>query len=168
MKNGGLEWFWGLLGELLEAFGPQDGPKLKKTWKSDFVDPPQRDSFGSLFGTFSSLWRSWDLKMVVLGGDSFDINLLIKFWSKLEAVGRLKTLIICVRGCKNQVFGYVGFWIILDTILELILEPKMDPESHCDSLWTPSVTILGVSENRWNKNMKKGHAWISRLALRLP
>ena len=38
MKNGGLEWFWGLLGELLEAFGPQDGPKLKKARKSDFVD----------------------------------------------------------------------------------------------------------------------------------
>ena len=29
-KNGGLGWFWGLLGELLEAFGPQHGPKLKK------------------------------------------------------------------------------------------------------------------------------------------
>ena len=39
-KKGGLGWFWGLLVELLEAFGPQDGPKLKHTRKSDFADPP--------------------------------------------------------------------------------------------------------------------------------
>ena len=32
-KNGGLGWFWGLLGRILEAFGPQDGPKLKKSSK---------------------------------------------------------------------------------------------------------------------------------------
>ena len=30
-KKGGLGWFWGLWAEPLEAFGPQDGPKLKKT-----------------------------------------------------------------------------------------------------------------------------------------
>ena len=30
----------GALGELLEAFGPQDGPKLKKSRKSGFVAPP--------------------------------------------------------------------------------------------------------------------------------
>ena len=40
-KNGGLGWFWGLLGELLEAFGPQHGPKLKKARKSESVDPPR-------------------------------------------------------------------------------------------------------------------------------
>ena len=39
-KKGGLGWFWGLLVELLEAFGPQDGPKLKKTRKSESEDPP--------------------------------------------------------------------------------------------------------------------------------
>ena len=39
-KNGGLGWFWGLLGELLEAFGPQHGPKLKKAQKRESVDPP--------------------------------------------------------------------------------------------------------------------------------
>ena len=32
-KKGGLGWFWGLLVEPLEAVGPQDGPKLKKTLK---------------------------------------------------------------------------------------------------------------------------------------
>ena len=32
-KKGGLGWFWELLVEPLEAFGPQDGPKLKKTRK---------------------------------------------------------------------------------------------------------------------------------------
>ena len=31
----------GALGELLEAFGPLNAPKLKKTRKSEFVDPPQ-------------------------------------------------------------------------------------------------------------------------------
>ena len=31
---------WGPLGQLLEAFGPQDGPKLKKPQKSKFEDPP--------------------------------------------------------------------------------------------------------------------------------
>ena len=39
-KNGGLGWFRGLLGELLEALEPQDGPKLKKTRKSEPIDPP--------------------------------------------------------------------------------------------------------------------------------
>ena len=29
------------MGELLEAFGPQDGPNLKKARKCDFADPPQ-------------------------------------------------------------------------------------------------------------------------------
>ena len=37
MKKERLGWFWGLLGKLLEAFEPQDGPKLKNksktTWK---------------------------------------------------------------------------------------------------------------------------------------
>ncbi len=29
------------MGELLEAFGPQHGPKLKKARKSESVDPPE-------------------------------------------------------------------------------------------------------------------------------
>ena len=29
------------MGELLEAFGPQHGPKLKKAQKSESVDPPR-------------------------------------------------------------------------------------------------------------------------------
>ena len=33
-------WFWGFLGEILEAFGPQDGPKLKKPYRSDCEDLP--------------------------------------------------------------------------------------------------------------------------------
>ena len=46
-KKGGLGWFWGLLVEPLEAFGPQDGPKLKKTRKSGFADPPPRGPMGN-------------------------------------------------------------------------------------------------------------------------
>ena len=42
-----LGWFWGLLGQTWETFWSQDGPKLKKGWKSDFVDPPHRDQVGS-------------------------------------------------------------------------------------------------------------------------
>ena len=38
---------WGPLGQLLEAFGPQDGPKLKKPQKSDFEDPPPETQFGN-------------------------------------------------------------------------------------------------------------------------
>ena len=46
-KKGGLGWFWGLLVEPLEAFGPQDGPKLKKTRKNAFADPPPGDQWGT-------------------------------------------------------------------------------------------------------------------------
>ena len=31
------------MGELLEAFWPQHGPKVKKPEKRDFEDPPPRD-----------------------------------------------------------------------------------------------------------------------------
>ena len=34
----------GALGELLEAFGPLNGPKLEKAQKSEFEDPPPRGS----------------------------------------------------------------------------------------------------------------------------
>ena len=55
-KNGGLGWFWGLLGEILGAFGPPDGPKLKKAWKSEFVDPPQGVQLGV------KIWEKSDLE----------------------------------------------------------------------------------------------------------
>ena len=35
------------MGETWEPLWPQDGPKLKKPRKSDFVDPPQRGQVGS-------------------------------------------------------------------------------------------------------------------------
>ena len=38
---------WGPLGQLLEAFGPQNGPKLKKPQKSKFEDPPPGTQFGN-------------------------------------------------------------------------------------------------------------------------
>ena len=40
VKNGGPGWFWGGLGETWEAFWSQDGPKLKKGRKSEFLDLP--------------------------------------------------------------------------------------------------------------------------------
>ena len=60
----------------------------------------------------------------------------------MEASGTVKTLIIRVRGFKNQVFGYVRFVLIFGTILEVTLELKMHSKSHCDSLWAPSVGIF--------------------------
>ena len=40
-KNGGLGWCWGLLGELLEAFGPQHGPSSEKLEKVSPSTPSQ-------------------------------------------------------------------------------------------------------------------------------
>ena len=40
VENRGLGWFWGGLGETWEAVWSQEGPKLKKGGKSEFVDPP--------------------------------------------------------------------------------------------------------------------------------
>ena len=54
----------------------------------------------------------------------------------------MKTLIIRVMGCKNQVFGYIIFLLIFGTILEVTLELKMHSKSHCDSLWAFSVGIF--------------------------
>ena len=81
----------------------------------------------------------------------------------MEASWTFKTLIICVKGCKNQVFGFVGFWTILGSILEVILELKMNPKSHCDSLWAPSVAILtllrgvekSIEKQTWKKVMQE-------------
>ena len=43
----------------------------------------------------------------------------------METFGRVKTLIICGRGCKNDVFGYPRIFMILGTLLDVILDPKM-------------------------------------------
>ena len=139
------------------------GPKTAQSSKKGRFWPSPGPPRGTLLGAFLAPFPLWGalgtLKWLSLGGFHFDITFLIKFWSKLEAFGRVKTLIICVRGCKNQVFSYVGFGTILGTILEVILEPKMDPKSHCDSLWAPSVAILtlfwGVEKSDEKKCRKK-------------
>ena len=46
-KKGGLGWFWGLWAEPLEAFGPQDGPKLKKHAKRRITTYPPGDHWGT-------------------------------------------------------------------------------------------------------------------------
>ena len=61
---------------------------------------------------------------------------------KNGALETVKTFIICVRGCKNDVFGSIRFPVILGTILEVILELKMNPKAHLDSLLPPSLAIL--------------------------
>ena len=48
---------WGALGQLLEAFGPQDCPKPKKLQKSDFEDPPPGTQFGNQNLRKKVTWR---------------------------------------------------------------------------------------------------------------
>ena len=77
-----------------------------------------------------------------------------------------------MRGCKNQVFSYVKFWAILNTILEVSLDLKMDPKSYCDSLWAPSVAILtlfwGVEKSDEKKCRKKSRRTHAGAGLWLP
>ena len=60
-KNGDLGWFWGLLGELLGAFWPQDGPKLKKDEKSDL--PPPGPKLGAKIGAGDRLFAKKYIKI---------------------------------------------------------------------------------------------------------
>ena len=60
----------------------------------------------------------------------------------METFGRVKTLIIRGRGCKNEVFGYRGIFIILGTLLDVILATKMHQKSHFSSLWASNVATL--------------------------
>ena len=137
---------WDGSGDPWESSWRHLGPKTAQSSKKGRFWPSPGSPRGTLLGAFLAPFPLWvflgTLKWWSLGGVRFDITFLIKFWSKLEAFWTLQTLIICVRGCKYQVLGYVGFWTILGTMLEVILEPKLDPKSHCDSLWAPSVAIL--------------------------
>ena len=80
----------------------------------------------------------------------------------MEAVGRAKTLIIRCRGCKNRVFCYIGFFVILGTIWEVILEPKMEPKSHYDRLWASIVAILSLMWDDRSNDEKSIKSRVSR------
>ena len=73
-----------------------------------------------------------------------------------------KNLIIRCKGCQNHVFGYVRFFIVLCSILDVILELKKHSEFHCDLLLAPPVDILTL---RWNaeKNNAKKNCFFSDL-----
>ena len=60
----------------------------------------------------------------------------------METFGRVKTLIIRCRGCKNEVFGYPRIFMILGTLLDVIFDTKMHPKPHIDSLWASCVATL--------------------------
>ena len=64
---------WEPLGQLLEAFGPQDGPKLRKPQKSKFEDPSPGTQFGNQ-----------NLRKKLLG-DIFAVLLLI-FWGLVFSI----------------------------------------------------------------------------------
>ena len=80
--------------------------------------------------------------MVAFGRGPFGHYFLDRNLIKIRSLGTLKTLTICVRGCKNHVFGYVAFGSILGIVLVTILEPERLPKSHWDSLWGPYGPIL--------------------------
>ena len=106
------------------------------------------DPFSELVRHLSLLRRSWDLKMVVFWGGRFRHHFfrrfLINFWSIFGASGTLWTFTICVRGCKNHTFGYVGWLMVLDTLLPPFWNQKWTPKSHCDSLWGPNMVISAL------------------------
>ena len=148
----------------LGSWGPCWHQGRTKVEKMINFDLPPATLLGAFSAPFSLCDALGTLKWRFLGGLRFDITFLIKFWSKTEAFGRPKTLIIRCRGCKNHVFGYVRFFIILGTILEVILEPKMHPKSQFDSLRAPSVTISTLIWGGGKNNEKSGpsRVWETR------
>ena len=59
----------GALGELLEAFGPLNGPKLEKGQKSEFADFSLGDPFWALWATLGTTWLTfspfWGVELAV-------------------------------------------------------------------------------------------------------
>ena len=110
IKNGSLEWFWGLLGELLEAFGPQDGSKLKTGSILTLPWLPHRYVFGSLFVTFSSLGRSWDLKMAILREEPFWHHFLEQILIKYGSLWKVKNLDNMCEGLQKSSFQLCRIW----------------------------------------------------------
>ena len=134
------------------------GATFEKRWKKGSILTFPGRPMGPFWGAFSASVPLWDalgtLKRRSLEGFRSNITFLIKHWWKEEAFGTLKTLIICVRGCKNHVFGYTRFFIILGTTLEVILEPKMHPKLPCDSFWPPLIAILTLPGSNQKNNKK--------------
>ena len=62
---------WGLLGQLWEAFGPQDGPKLKKGRKSEFAGRPPGAKLGAKIGEKSDPDVFFDVCFVFVLGFVF-------------------------------------------------------------------------------------------------
>ena len=121
IQNHGLGGLGASCGALGGHVGPKAGPSLKKASILTLPWPPHMDPFGSLFSIFSSFARS-DLKMAALGvpfGHHFFDEMLMK----IGGLGRLKTSIIRVSGCRNHVFGFVTCFIVLGIILEVIFRP---------------------------------------------
>ena len=105
------------------------------------------DPFGDIFRPLSLFGRSWDLKTVVFWKGRFWhhflTRFLIKFGSIFGASETFRTLTICVRGCKNHTFGYVGWLIVLDTILGSILAPFWSLK------WTSNPIVTHFGDPMW-------------------
>ena len=130
---------WGYPGSHV---GTQAGPRSKK---GAILDSPGHPK-SILLEAFALPFLLWDalgtLKWWFLRGSFFASHFSSFFVTKMETFGRVKTLIIRGRGCKNDVFGYPRIFMIFGTILDVILDAKMHPKSHCASLWTSCVAIL--------------------------
>ena len=130
---------WGYPGSHV---GTQAGPRSKKGSILTLPWTPKSillEAFALPFPLWGALGT---LKWWFLRGSFFTSLFSSFFVTKMETFGRVKTLIIRGRGCKNDVFGYPRIFMILGTLLDVILDPKMHPKPHIDSLWASCVATL--------------------------
>jgi len=130
---------WGYLGATL-------APRQARGWKKVQFWPSPGHPKSILLEAFALPFPLWGalgtLKWWFLRGSFFTPRFSSIFVTKMETFGRVKTLIICGRGCKNEVFGYRRIFIILGTLLDVILATKMHQKSHFSSLWASNVATL--------------------------
>ena len=130
---------WGYL-------GATSTPRQARGWKKVQFWPSPGHPKSILVEAFALPFLLWDalgtLKWWFLRGSFFTSLFSSFFVTKMETFGRVKTLIIRGRGCKNDVFGYPRIFIILGTLLDVILNPKLHPKPHFDSLWASCVATL--------------------------
>ena len=126
------------------SWGPcwlQDRPKVEK--KVDF-DPPLASPEGPFWEPFrhlSSLGRSWDLQMVVLGGDPFWHHFFDQILIKIGGLWETKNLDYTCEGLQKSRFRLCQIFYHFRYHFGGHFAVTTQPKFHCDSLWAPSVAI---------------------------